>query len=63
MRNFQGVEAPWPLAFSQKFTRHGHQNRTVPRFGGELGKEEAGTQRRRGTRDGQTPQGPTGAWV
>ena len=29
----------------------------------KLGEDEAGTQRRGGTRDGRTPQGPTGTWV
>ena len=46
MHNCQGVEAPWPLAFSRKATRHEHQNRTMPRFGGELGEEKAERQRR-----------------
>ena len=35
----------------------------VPRFGGELGDGEAGTQRRGGARDGRNPHGLTGTWV
>ena len=35
----------------------------MPGFGGEIGEGEAGTQRRRGDRGGQTPQGLTGTWV
>ena len=35
----------------------------MPRFGGELGEDESGTQIRGGTRDGRTPQGKTGTWV
>ena len=41
-RDCQGVEAPWPLSFSRKATRHGHQNWTMPRFGGSLREEKAG---------------------
>ena len=32
-------------------------------FGGNLGEGKAGTQRRKGTRAGRTPQGLTGIWV
>ena len=35
----------------------------MPRFGGELGEVEVGTQRRGGNRDRRTPQFPTGTWV
>ena len=35
----------------------------MPRFGEELGEGKAGTQKRGGTRDGQTLQGLTGTWV
>ena len=63
MRDCQGLETPWPLAFLRKAARHGHQNRTRPIFGGELGENEAGTQRRGGNRDGKKPQGPTGNWL
>ena len=59
----QGVEAPWPLAFSQKSTQQGHQNRTMPRFGGELREDKAGKNIRRWTCDWQTPQGPKWTWV
>ena len=47
----------------KKATQHGHQNRTIPRFGGELGEDGAGTQRLGRTCDGKTPQEPTGTWV
>ena len=35
----------------------------MPRFGGKLGEDKAGSQRRGGTRDGRTPQGLTETWV
>ena len=35
----------------------------MPGFGGDLGEDEVGTQRRGGTRTGRTPQGWTGTWV
>ena len=55
-RDCQGVEAPWHLAFSQKATRHGYHNQTMPIFGVELREGETGTQRRGGAYNRQTPQ-------
>ena len=37
--------------------------KTIPKLLPTSGEVEAGTQRRGGTCDGQTPQGPTGTWV
>ena len=48
---------------SKKDTRKYTKDRTIPGFGGDLVESETGTQRRRGTRDRQTPHGITGNWV
>ena len=34
----------------------------MPGFGGDLREGDSGTQRRKGTRAGRTPQGLTGTW-
>ena len=34
----------------------------MPGFGGELREDKVGTQRRRGTRNGETPHETTGIW-
>ena len=51
------------LALALKATQLETKYQSMPIFGGNLGKGESGTQRRRGTRDGRTPQGITGNWV
>ena len=61
-RDFQGVEAPWPLVFSRKATDKETKDRTMLRFGEDRGEGESGTRRCGGIRDGQPPprgrQGP-----
>ena len=51
------------LAFSRKSTWQGHKHRTMPRTGGEIREENAGTHIRGWTCDRKTPQGTTGTWV
>ena len=60
--NYQILEAPCPLYLARKATRQRSKHQKIPGDGGSHREDEAGAQRRRGTRNGRTPQGMTGTW-